>query len=81
MEPITQTVKSRTSGLIKTILLLTIIVVVIFTYISTKKPPEKKDTSGFSALYSGESKSDGAQVPSKLKWVDSFKGIDNMEDK
>ncbi|MAD40881.1 MAG: hypothetical protein CL623_00610 [Arcobacter sp.] len=68
-----QTIKSKIS---KIIIYITLIISVVFIYISSTKNNKSKGFS--SALYTGETKVDNAKVPSKLKWFDSFKGIDNM---
>lgn len=82
MKTINQSAKKTSSGSSKIVFFIILITIAIFTYVLTKKAPEKKDTSGFSALYSGESKTpNGANLPEKLKWSDSFKGINNMGNK
>jgi len=41
---------------------------------------DRKNYKGFStALFTGDIKTDEKQVPSKLKWFDSFKGISNSK--
>ena len=84
MKVINQTSKPKTniSNKIVTILIIIAIAIATYVYITTKKPPAKKDISGFGALYSGESKSTNSRaLPEKLKWSDSFKGINNMGNK
>ena len=81
MKIINQTSEPKTSSSNKIIFFIILIVLAIFTYVLTKTP-DKKSTKGFgSALYSGNSKSDGKEQPAKLKWSDSFKGINNMGNK
>ncbi|APW65065.1 MULTISPECIES: hypothetical protein [Arcobacteraceae] len=61
----------------KTVIYLLIIIVVTLIYLFTA---DKKANRGFSTvLYSGNVKTDEKQIPSKLKWFDSFKGISNSE--
>ena len=81
MKTINQSAKRKTSSSNKIIFSIILIIIAIFTYLFITKAPEKKQTNGFSALYSGESKSSNNSLPEKLKWSDSFKGINNMGNK
>ena len=81
MKTINQSAKKKMSSSSKIIFFIILIAITIFTYISTKKPTPKKQNNSFSALYSGDTKSDGSEQPAKLRWSDSFKGINNMGNK
>jgi hypothetical protein len=77
METNNQIVKPKLGNLKKAIIYITLLISVIFIFVSTTK---KKTNNGFSsALYTGESKTSVKNpLPEKLKWSDSFKGINNM---
>ena len=82
MKTINQSAKKTSSGSSKIVFFIILITIAILTYVLTKQAPKKKDISGFGALYSGESKStNSGALPEKLKWSDSFKGINNMGNK
>jgi len=81
MKSINRSAKLKTNNLGKILFFIILIIISIFTYELTKKTPSKKPSNAFSALYSGNSKPDGSEQPAKLKWFDSFKGINNMENK
>lgn len=79
MKTIKQSSKRQMKTSIKiTIFLIAIFVITILVYLTNKTTPTKTNTSAFSALYSGNSKSDGSEQPAKLNWFDSFKGVNNM---
>ncbi len=61
----------------KIITYILLLVIIIFVYLFST---DKKANHGFSTvLYTGEPKVKATNPqPSKLKWFDSFKGIDNM---
>lgn len=81
MKSINRSAKPKKNSLGKILFFITLIIIAIFTYSLTKKTPSKKQSNAFSALYSGESKNNNNALPEKLKWSDSFKGINNMENK
>lgn len=83
MKSINQTAKPKMTSLKKIILYLVIIIIAVLTYTLTKPEPKPMDKNikGFGSLYSGSTKSDGSEQPAKLRWFDSFKGIDNSGNK
>ncbi len=82
MKTINQSAKPKMSNIKKTVIYTILIIIAVYAYISMKTTPKpKKSTNGFSALYSGNSKPDGSEQPAKLKWADSFKGINNSGNK
>ena len=81
MKKINQSSKPKISNSSKTIFFILLIAIVVFIYEFTKKDSKKKQTNSFSALYSGKSKKNSPALPSKLKWADSFKGVNNMGNK
>jgi hypothetical protein len=72
-----QSQEPKKGKLKKIITYTTVSIIVLSIYMSTT---DKKANNGFSTvLYAGEAKTGGTNhQPSKLKWFDSFKGINNM---
>ncbi|MBU3015390.1 hypothetical protein KO488_11520 [Poseidonibacter lekithochrous] len=81
MKSINRSAKPKKSNLGKILFFIILIMIAIFSYLLTKKTPSKKQSNAFSALYSGESKTNNTSLPEKLKWSDSFKGVNNMGNK
>ena len=81
MKTINQSAKRQVKSSHIIIIFILVLIIAIVTYLSVKTTPPKKTNKGFSSLYSGNSKSDGSEQPAKLRWSDSFKGIDNTGNK
>ena len=77
MKRINKSSENKINSLKKIVIYIILLISVVYTYISTKETPAPKSNNGFSALYSGEGKTNTSHQPSKLKWFDSFRGIDN----
>jgi hypothetical protein len=72
--------RPKNSSLKKVIIYVTLIISVVVIFIMTSPTNKNKGSTGFSsALYTGDAKTRGKNhQPSKLKWFDSFKGVNNM---
>lgn len=71
-----QKLKPRMGILKKIIIYIFFFTLILFMYLLIK---EKKTNHGLStALYTGEGRVKEKAIPQKLKWFDSFRGINNM---
>jgi len=77
MENNNQSIGRKIGNLKKIIIYITLLTSVLFIYSSAT---DKKTSNGFNTvLYKGDAKAGGKNhQPARLKWFDSFKGINNM---